>query len=152
MATCSNLLTRYKVFGRLAAGMDVGKYTNGQLKWFGCMGDGCTANSFYCRDIRGGIEFGTTGTELRALLGSTIAKSYSGCCARGNTHSLCNMLDTQKSLDVLCAQLGYGMAKLVEIVRSNTCPEVHYDIKNKKWTSDWKSSIGYGKRFSCKQA
>eukprot|EP00425_Heterocapsa_triquetra_P022560 CAMPEP_0195155006 /NCGR_PEP_ID=MMETSP0448-20130528/183938_1 /TAXON_ID=66468 /ORGANISM="Heterocapsa triquestra, Strain CCMP 448" /LENGTH=1096 /DNA_ID=CAMNT_0040193787 /DNA_START=67 /DNA_END=3355 /DNA_ORIENTATION=+ len=149
VATCKDLLVNYKVWGRTGKGIDVSKYTGGRMKWIGCMGDGCSANTFYCNDQSDGITFGSQGT-LRGLLGNTVPNRHYGCCSRRHPSSVCNAMDKTKDITALCRNLGYTRGTILESRKSNWCPEVEFS--KGKWGSDFVNSHGYGHKFRCQGA
>jgi len=161
VAKCADLLVKYQVWGKEAVGLDVSKYTGGSMKWIGCNGDGCTANSFFCQDDldREGIVFGSRdpalaspsgGGALRALLGKEVpATASEECCSPESPSAVCNAMEAEKDIQALCENLGYTSGVLLEQGPSNKCPQVSFDWKEMSWTSSFTATGGPGKKFRC---
>ena len=59
---------------------------------------------------------------------------------------MCNAPDKANDATALCEQLGYNSGS-VTTVSANSCPESHWD--GTTWTSDYVTSHGYGKMYTC---
>jgi len=150
-AKCSDITyTGDKVWGKYTgSGVALGQYTDNELQFIGCVGNGCNANTFYCKDTADGIKFGTTQrSAMRACAGVSSMEEckYNGCCKKAG--GLCNSPDKAVDAEKLCQQLGYRTGT-VEKVPDNTCPEAGW--LGKEWSSDYVNSHGYGKSYTCSQ-
>ena len=152
-AQCSDILYSGTVWGYAASGVALGAYTNNELQFIGCIDDGssCALNDFSCSDTGGSITFGSTGGDngydtLRSCHGvSSISECNTyDCCSHGG--ALCNAPDKADDATALCQQLGYQSGS-VTTGSENYCPESRWD--GTTWTSDYVTSNGYGKMYTC---
>ena len=108
---------------------------------------GITCNSFF-----NGITLQSSST-MRALMGNYTSRFQfptfnSGCASRFNPNGVHNSPADQASAQQICRQLGYNRGT-VSVVRTNTCPEPHYNITSEKWESDFINSPEWGRIFTC---
>lgn len=151
-AVCSELEVSTTMWGLSSTGIDLTVYTSGTLKFIGCTGQGCAANTFYCDDTSGDLRFGTTSTlALRALLGSIVPTTNPGCATSSQADGVVNAPDQSASATSLCSQLGYSFGSIEAVGTSDICPEIHYNSTGLTWESDFVTSSGFGKQFRCSQ-
>jgi len=165
-ATCADIHFDGEVWGLPAIGVDLRAYTNSELHFVGCPGNGCNPSTFYCTHdaINETLEFGTTSSTsvLRALvdpgnvLGDTNPTSFSGCCDALEPSGLCNAFDSNgngtgiNSIEALCDALGYQSGTFVRQIFNNSCPEVHATATNGLvWNSDYVNGFGGGQAYQC---
>jgi hypothetical protein len=166
-AGCQDLLTDIDMWGAAASGIDLRKYTNSQLHWMGCNGDGCQAADFYCAEdaatesISFGIAAPSTGA-LRILLdindsrGNFSTTATGGCCTAANPERICNAFDSTNNgvavdpIAALCYALGYQSGTILRESAGNACPEVHaISADGKGWSTDYTTSPGTGMEYRC---
>jgi len=147
-AGCRDIEYKMKdIWNYKGSGVALGKYTNNELQFIGCVGNGCSASTFYCKDGPDGITFGTTQrSAMRACAGVSRLEDckYNGCCKKAG--GLCNSPDKTVDATKLCQQLGYGTGT-VEMIPDNSCPEAGW--MGGQWSSDYVNSRGYGKTYTC---
>lgn len=167
-AGCQDLLTNMDMWNAPAVGLDLRKYTNSQLHWMGCNGNGCAADSFYCTEDATGetLSFGTNSAHsvLRMVVDVDDSRAnfmptttIGGCCTSTNQDFVCNAFDSSNNgvaidpIAALCNALGYQTGIIVrELLTSNSCPEVHAtQADGKGWSTDFLTSPGYGAEYRC---
>jgi len=147
--TCKQLMTKYQVWGKDASGIDVSKYTDGKMKWLGCMGDGCKPTDFFCTQKRDEIVFGATGT-MRAVLGKNVPSTPKGplaCGSRKNPTGMFNPMDRSKDIDRMCQMMGYTRGTILKRRKQNFCPGV--TSTKTGWGSNFRVQTSYGSEFRC---
>ena len=82
-------------------------YTNDQLQWIGCVGNGCATSSFYCTDHSSeSITFGATSGSLRSLVGpGDFPTSFYSCASSSNPRDIMNAPDKTEDAIHLCQQV-----------------------------------------------
>lgn len=154
-ARCEDLMYLGRVWGTAAAGVDLGAYTGGQLKWMGCMGQGCPEDSFYCQDAPGfGLELGTTSSSpLRASFGPSFPTTPSTCATAVTTGGIHGAMSLDADAHRLCQQLGYtsGQVKSTGTSSANNCPSVQWDSGNSAWAGNYAASAIFAKSVLCLQ-
>ena len=159
LAKCADLEFSGTIWGEQASGIDLRRFTNSTLHFIGCNGDGCGADTFFCEFDTATLTltFGTTSSgALRALVdpGNAAGDDISGdpgfgCASTSSPYKLHNAPDKPEDASALCRALGYADGT-VEAVNSNSCPEpTSLDADGKDWTSDYVTSFGFGRVFTC---
>jgi hypothetical protein len=149
--TCKQLMTKDKVWGKDASGIDVSKYTGDKMKWLGCMGDGCEPADFYCTQKRDEIVFGAKGT-MRAVLGSKVPdtpKAPLACGSRKNPSGMFNPMDRTRDIDRMCKMMGYTRGTILKRNKENFCPGVVSTKTGGGWGSNFRVQTSYGSEFRC---
>ena len=162
-ATCDDIAYNQNMWGNAASGVDLRFYTNSTLHWIGCMGSGCTTNTFYCDydPMAGTLQFGTTSTgAMRAAVdpnnaqGDNMPQGSPSCCNAGL--GMCNAPDSNNNnnnvvmVEALCASLGFSNGQIVRELFNNYCPEpTALSADGLDWSSDWDFSAGNGAEYLC---
>src|SRR5690349_7357373 len=55
--SCAEIVTTENVWGDLAKGVALGRFTNRTIDWIGCCYSGCPPATFFCNDEATGISF-----------------------------------------------------------------------------------------------